>query len=248
MSSRASLLSALLVVMPVSAFAQAAAPPPPPPKHEVSGELAYVGVSGNASTNTFGIRFETVHRPESWLIRQRLSFVRNESEGELTAEAFSYTPRVEKVLNARMSVFGEYQYFRDEFAGVDNRNAVNAGLAIKLVTQDRQTLSADVGLGYLNEQRLAGDDVSSGVYSAGTAYTLKISDTADLTDDFAFVGTFDRAEDWRIAHTIAVTAKLTEIFSLKASNNIRYANFPPPGFKTTDSVTSVALVLTLKRQ
>jgi putative salt-induced outer membrane protein YdiY len=247
MSLRAHLLAGVVLLSPVTAFAQAAAPPPPPPKHEVSGEVAYVGVSGNASSNTFGIRFETVHRPAPWLIRQRLAFVRNESDGALTAEAFSYTPRVERVINPRTSAFGEYQYFRDEFAGVEHRNTVNGGLSIKLITQERQTLSADVGIGYLNEQRLTGDDVSSAIYSAGTSYRLKLSETSELADDLGFVGTFARAEDWRLMHTIAITAKLTDIFSLKASNNIRYSNFPAPGFEKTDVITSVALVLTLKR-
>jgi putative salt-induced outer membrane protein YdiY len=39
-----------------------------------------------------------------------------------------------------------------------------------------------------------------------------------------------------------VTTKLASGLSLKVSNAIRYANFPPPGFKKTDSVTSVAIV------
>ncbi len=40
----------------------------------------------------------------------------------------------------------------------------------------------------------------------------------------------------------AVTARLTTLFSLKVSNTIRYAHAPVPGFKDTDTNTSVALV------
>ena len=65
----------------------------------------------------------------------------------------------------------------------------------KVITSDRQTLSADVGLGYLDEQRLAGDNVSSATYSGGAAYRLKLSANAELTDELRLLKTFDRSED-----------------------------------------------------
>src|SRR5262245_51365026 len=59
----------LLVVnllIPVHAAAQAAAPPPPPPRHEGTAEVAFVGVTGNASTSTFSAGGEYITRPTSW--------------------------------------------------------------------------------------------------------------------------------------------------------------------------------------
>jgi putative salt-induced outer membrane protein YdiY len=160
------LVLALRLVSPSLAFAQAA-PPPPPPRHESAGEFAFVGVTGNASTTTIGLGYTTIARPGTWAFRHRLSFVRNESAGVQTAQAFLYTPRAEKIITPRLSAFGEYAYFRDRFAGVANRNAVTGGLAIRLVTTDRHKLSADVGVGYLEEARLTGDDVSSATYGLG---------------------------------------------------------------------------------
>jgi putative salt-induced outer membrane protein len=238
---------ALLLVSPALAVAQAA-PPAPPPRHESTGEFAFVGVTGNASTTTIGLGYTTIARPGTWVFRHRLSFVRNEAEGLKTAQAFLYRPRVEKIINARLSGFGEYAYFRDRFAGVVNRNTFTGGLAIGLVTTERHKLSADVGAGYLDETRITGDNVSSGTYAVGAAYVLKLSDTADVTDDLDIIGTFDHAEDWRLAHTIAVTAKLTSLLSLKVSNAVRYSNFPAAGFKKTDTVTAVALVASYKKQ
>ena len=60
-------------------------------------------------------------------------------------------------------------------------------------------------------------------------------------------GLFDRAEDWRIGNLASLTAKLTDVLSLKASYAVRYANFPVPGFKTTDTTTSIALVAKFAR-
>jgi ubiquinone/menaquinone biosynthesis C-methylase UbiE len=55
--------------------------------------------------------------------------------------------------------------------------------------------------------------------------------------DFALV-----AAPYGILQAAAITARLTQLFSLKVSNTIRYAHAPVPGFKDTDTTTSVALV------
>jgi len=235
-----------LGLLPTRAFAQATTPPPPP-KHEATGEIAFVGTSGNASTSAFSLSGEDIARPTNWTIKNRVIFLRNESRGELTAQSFFYGFRTERVLNKRLSAFGEYGYFRDEFAGIDDRNSINGGLSIKLIDTERQMLSADVALGYLNEQRLTGDDISSATYGFGGSYKLKISPTATIEDDARFVGTFDRAEDWRLVQVFSVTAQMTSLLSLKFANVVRFNNFPAATFKKTDTTTSVALVAKFKK-
>ncbi len=177
-----------------------------------------------------------------WLVKNRVAFVRNSADDVVTAESFLYYFRAERAINARISAFGEYAYFRDEFAGVDHRNGLLGGIAYKVIDTAAHRLTVDAGLGYLNEQRLTGDNVSSATYGFGSSYRWTISPTATLEDDARLTGTFDNAEDWRFLHVISLTSRLTQVLSLKVSNTIRYANFPPPGFKTTDSTTSIALV------
>ena len=53
---------------------------------------------------------------------------------------------------------------------------------------------------------------------------------------------FDQASDWRVDQTLAITARLTSLLALKASNTVRYANAPVQGFKNTDTKTAIALV------
>jgi putative salt-induced outer membrane protein YdiY len=245
---RATLVISLLLLLPSDTNAQAQAPPPPPPRQEATAELAFVGTSGNASTSAFSVGGEHIARPDPWLIKNRVTFIRNSSEGAVTAESFLYFLRTERSLKPKLSAFGEYAYFRDEFAGVDHRNSLMGGLTFKLVDRAPHRLTADAGVGYLNEQRLSGADISSATYGFGSNYRWTISPTATLEDDARFTGTFANAEDWRFLHVISVTARLTEVLSLKVSNTIRYAHFPPPGFKTTDSTTSVALVAKFSRQ
>jgi putative salt-induced outer membrane protein len=241
------LFVAAIVLVPVLARAQTAAPPPPP-RQEGTAELAFVGTTGNISTSTFSVGAEHIVRPTNWLVKNRIQAIRGTVEGATTAEALLYNFRAERVINARLSAFGDYGFLRDKPAGVTSRHAVGGGLSLKAIADARQTLSIDGGLGYLEESRLAGDDISSAIWLTGAAYKLKLSETAELTDDLRLLGTFDRGEDWRLTHSIAVTARLTSLLSLKVSNHLRFANFPPAGFKKTDTTTAIALVASFKRQ
>ena len=235
-----------LVCLPLPALAQAPASapaaPPPPPKQEGTAEFAFVGTTGNASTQTIGLNGEFIVRPEQWVITNKAAFIRNESESELTAQSFGYLFRAARTFTPRLSGFGEYAYFRDEFAGVAHRNSFVAGVSYKLVDLPKHVFFTDAGLGYMDEQRLAGDDVSSATWSLGAGYKWKISETAEFTEDVRMTGMFSQGSDWRILQAAAVTARLTQLFSLKVSNSIRYLHEPVPGFKNTDTNTSVALV------
>ena len=234
----------VLVCLPLPALAQApaAAPPPPPPKQEGTAEFAFVGTTGNASTQTIGLNGEFIVRPEQWVITNKASFVRNESESELTAQSFGYLFRAARSLSPRLSLFGEYAYFRDEFAGVLNRNSLVGGVSYKVVDLPKHLFFTDAGMGYVNEKRLAGDDVSSATWSLGVGYKWKISATAEFAEDLRLTGLFTDSRDWRLVQAASITSQLTKTFSLKVSNTVRYAHEPVPGFRDTDTNTSVALV------
>jgi putative salt-induced outer membrane protein len=245
-TSRSLLLLGLLAGLVAPSVASAQNPPPPPPKHEGTAELAFVGTTGNSKETTLSAGAEYIARPTNWLLKNRFQVVRGDTDEVLTTESWLYGFRAERTMSARLSAFGEYAYFRDQFAGIDSRNGVVGGLMFKIIKTDRQTLSADTGLGYLDEQRLAGEDVSSETYSGGAAYNLKFSATAELNDELRLLGTFDNSTDWRLSNTIAITAKLTTMFSMKFSSTVRHLNFPPPGYTGTDTVTSVAFVAAFK--
>jgi putative salt-induced outer membrane protein len=230
-----------LLAMPGVARAQAA-PPPPPPKHEGSADFAFVGATGNADTQTIGLGGELVNRPEKWETKLKTRYLRNKSEDALTAQSFIFTGRAQRGIKKAVAGYGAYGYERDTFAGILDRNVIEGGLAFKLIDQKRHSLTADAGLGYTNEQRLVGDHLSTATFGTGAEYKLKISDTSLITEDAHLNLSLSNSDDWRYANAIALSAKVTTVFSLKLSNTIRYVNAPVTGFQTTDATTAVALV------
>jgi putative salt-induced outer membrane protein len=217
-------------------------PPPPPPPREGSAEVSFVGTSGNASTNALGLAGEYIVREAPWKYTAKAAYVRNESEGLLNAQSFVAGFRATRTMTDRISVFGQYGYLRDTFAGVEHRNVIDAGVQYAAIRPNPHQLDLEAGIGYANEQRIVGDDLSAAQGFAGALYKLRISETAELSDEFRFAASFADAGDWRVANTAAVTAKLTTVLSLKVSNIVRYVNEPVLGFETTDTLTSVALV------
>jgi putative salt-induced outer membrane protein len=243
---------ALLLACSANALAQApapaAAPPPPPPRVEGSAEVALVATTGNASTQNFGIAGDLTSRPAPWTLRFKTGYVRNESEDIETAESFMMLLRASRALTPRLSAYGQYDYLRDLFAGTEHRNALEGGLSFLAVDVPVHRLRLDAGLGYANEQRVIGDDISTATASLGAGYRLRLSEGAEFTDDGRVVFSLSNGENWRFDNASAITARLTTILSLRASYTVRYNNDPPPTYKTTDTIAAVALVAKFARQ
>jgi putative salt-induced outer membrane protein len=236
------LTATFVAVIVFNVLARAQTSPPTPPEREGSAEFAFVGTTGNSSTQTIGLGGEFIYRPSPWETQFKVNYVRNEAEDQLKAQALVLSLRAQRPIRPRLSGYGQYGYQRDRFAGILDRNAVDAGLAYSLLEQAPHTLIVDAGLGYANEQRLLGNNLSTATLGGGGLYTLAISDTSALTEDGHVVFALSDGTDWRYTNAVALTAKVSTIFSLKLSNTIRYLNLPVVGFRNTDAVTAVALV------
>ena len=236
-----------LFFAPRGAYGQPAAQPPatppgPPPLREGTINFAFVGTSGNSSTQSIGLGGDFAYRPAPWTFTTKVAYVRNESESLLKAESFDGSFKLERAVTARLSVFGRYAFLHDEFAGIDQRHGIEGGLSYLLINVAPHTLTVDGSLGYAHESRVVGPDLSNPTAAAGTLYKLKLSDTVEVSEDARFVASLSQGDDWRVANIAAVTSKLASILSLKVSNTIRYVHTPVPGFEPTDTITAIALV------
>jgi hypothetical protein len=234
---RIAIVTVMLACLPAQAYAQAA------PGRQVSAEVSFVGTSGNSSTETIGLGGEVIDRLDSWEVRTKTAYVRNESESVLKAESFNLTLAGARVLSPRLSVFVRHGYLRDKFAGIENRNTPEGGVSYTAVDSAPHKLVADGAVGYAIEGRVAGPDLSNGTGAVGALYTLALSDTAEFSEDWRGVISLKDGEDRRMANVMAISARLTTVLSLKVSNTLRIVNAPAPGFRKTDSITAIALVV-----
>lgn len=237
----------LVVALPALAAAQAAPPagtgaPAPPPRLERKAELSLVATTGNTDTQTLGTGGSVAYRPGKWTTEARVAFVRSETSNVETARSFAADLRESRAIGPRLEGFGRYAFLADPFAGIDSRSTVDGGIGYKLLTGPVHTLRVDAGLGYSHEARKAADDSSFALANLGAGYKWQFSANADLTEAPILTLAFDSSGNWRFANTIALTAALSRILSLKVSHDLKFLNEPVPGFEKTDTMMSVALV------
>jgi putative salt-induced outer membrane protein len=243
-------LPALILVCSLPAFAQAPQtpnpPPEPPPRLEATGQFTFLATSGNASTQSLGTGGDFAWRPTPWTYTGKAIFAQNESNDELTARSISTLFRASRAIDARLSAYGQYDFLRNVFAGIEQRHVVEGGLSYMLVNAEPQRLRFDAGLGYLHEERPT-DTFDGATLSLAAAYRLAFSTTSALTYEPRFLLPIAETGDWKFDQDVALTVALNTILSLKLMHTLRYANDPPSGFEKTDKIMAVSLVAKVKR-
>jgi len=217
-------------------------PAGPPPVWSGKAEASYVSTTGNTDVQTIGAGLEVDFKKDVWNGLAKGTFVQGKTDGVTTARSIAGELRAARNLTPRFELFVQDDYFKNEFAGIDQRLSTLGGAAYSVVKTPAQELKLQAGAGYTRERRVVGADKSFGTGQAGLLYKWKVSSTTDLSEEFSYVESFKDSSDWRIMNTLSVSVAINRIFSLKASHNLAYLNEPVPGFGKTDTITSIALV------
>jgi len=237
------LAAGLLLACPISGFAgEPPAPPGPPPVWSGKAEASFVSTTGNTDVQTIGAGLEVDYKKDVWNGLAKGAFVQGKTDGVTTARSIAGELRVARNLSPRFELFVQDDYFKNEFAGIDQRISGEGGAAYSVVKTPAQELKLQAGVGYTRENRAVGEDKKFASGQAGLLYKVKLSATTDLSEELSYVESFKDSSDWRLANTFSVSVAINKIFSLKASHNLAYLNEPVPGFGKTDTITSVALV------
>jgi len=239
MTHRMALSLLLTAIIAPGLMAQTAAAPP---RHEGTAEASFVGTTGNSSTQSVGFGAELIVRPGGWETRYKSAYVRSVVGGVIKAQTVTAAARAQRKFADRVSVFSQYGYLSNKFAGTLARHTADLGIAGTVIKRVGQSVTADAGFGYATDTRVGRPGVSTATAGAGVTYKWKVSTTADLTDDGRYVGSVPKGADWRYTNVLALAARINSALSLKVSNTVRYVNVPVTGFESTDVITAVAIV------
>src|SRR5262249_47048738 len=160
-------------------------------------------------TQTIGLGAEVIERPTNWVLSVKANYVRNTSLDIVKAQSGQLAAQAARVLTPTISTFGRYAFLHDAFAGINNRNTGEGGISDLLVTTPEHQLRIDAGVGYADEERVNGLDLSNGTLGLGSLYTFKISPNADFSDDGRLLFSLSTGDDWRFTNIASLSAKLT---------------------------------------
>jgi putative salt-induced outer membrane protein len=206
--------------------------------------LSYLATTGNSSTQSFGMEFGLTRIPDPWGLDLRVKFLRAEDSGTLKAERYEAGVRASRALGDRWQAFVGASGLRDRFAGIDFRGVLESGATYKMLLGPVHTLSFDFGLAWTSQNPTEGARFSYWGGLAALNYVWTLSKTAALTEAFKFYPNFDTSSGWRLTSETALKASLTELLAIKLGYEFRYDNRPEPGFKKTDTASTVSLVAT----
>jgi putative salt-induced outer membrane protein YdiY len=183
------------------------------------------------------------HRTNGWTSALKSSFVststqkgRAQSLSVDLREAHSKGP-------GRVETYAHLAFLRDEFAGINQRYAADAGLGFPLIRTKQQAFKFDFGLGYTRELRFSGSVPAFPTAVVSSVYTWAISPTSSLSNETRGTSNLRHGSDWRLANSLSVSVGLSRLLALKLSDKLSYLNSPVTGYVRTDTVLSAALVL-----
>jgi putative salt-induced outer membrane protein len=237
----------MLAVLAGTRAATAQAPPPePPPRVEASAQFTFLNTNGNAETQSLGTGGEVVWRPGVWTHTTKIAFAQNETDDLLSARSLTGLFRASRQVRERLSIYAQYDYLRDVFAGVEQRHITEGGVSFRALDAGRQRLRLDAGLGYLYEEGPF-DELDSATLSTGAAYSVAISETSEFKYEPRYLLTLSDTGAWKFGQEAALAVAINSVMALKLSHIIRYSADPPIGFEKTDTIMAVSLVAKVKR-
>jgi putative salt-induced outer membrane protein len=224
--------------------ALAQTPPPQPPPPNWTGSLG-AGVSltrGNSDTTTVNVSFDTKYDPKTGtLFKAEGLYLLGRTEGEDTANRLFLQGRAEHLLTPRVFVFGQLQYTRDPFKGIDYLVAPTGGIGYKLVDTPRTQFSADTSLGAVWEKNPDTSVKTSAAWTAGEKFSYKLSETATFTESAQALWKLNDFDDGLYTFGVGLAAAITSRSQLKVEVQDTYKARPPDGLEKND----VALLLSI---
>jgi putative salt-induced outer membrane protein YdiY len=223
-------------------FAQA---PAEPPKHwTVAASAGLALTSGNKDTSTVNAAYDVTYDPKTRnIVKSDALLIRGKTEGELTVSRFGLNVRDEFKISTRTFVFGQNQYLRDEFKGIDYLVAPAGGVGYKVFDTMTTKLDVDAGAGGVWEKNPGVDIRSSGAVIAGEKLTQTFTATTTFTQSVAALWKTKDWDDSLYTFGVGIAVAMSQRTQLKAEVLDVYKNKPPvPTVKKNDVAVLMAIV------
>lgn len=165
---------------------------------------------------------------------------RSKDRGVETARNWSSTVKYDRFLSERLFVNGNAIFTSDRFRDLDLRSALGAGVGYQVLTRPRVTLTADGGIGYVNENLEAGLDDSYAALHESAA--LNVAIWPDRIQFFhqqdAYVGVSGE-DNLFVKMQNGLRIGLAAGFVTTLRHDLDYDRSPSPGRETTDRTLSL---------
>ncbi len=249
-----------------------------------TAELTYLQTGGNSEATTLGFRNkleriwpgavltldaagvradDTTTTRSAVLLPDGMIQIDERSETVLTAESYALEGRYDREISKHLFWFVGTGWKRNEFAGINNRYYVTAGVGNLWFENETTGLRTHYGLTFTEEEDVVGIEDSFAGARLSYDYFRKLSGTTKLESKLTVDENLDDTSDVRADFTNSLAVSMSARLALKVSLQLLYDGRPalaelaviddlgqPTGGRTRveldslDSVFNVSLVVT----
>ncbi|MFN0066953.1 MAG: YdiY family protein [Limisphaerales bacterium] len=229
-SLAASVLAAA-AVLPLAA--QETNAPAAPRRWETTAAAGATVTAGNSDTVLFTADVNTLRNWENDKLTAGLSGGYGEDNSEVNNEFLRAFAQYNRALTDRWYAYGRLDFLYDGIADIDYRFSLSPGIGYHLIKNDRTTLSAEAGPGYVWE-KVGGIEDDYPTIRFGERFTFKINDRARLWQSFEFVPQIEDFGNYFLSGELGIEADITKRMSLRVVASNQYRSEPADGRDEND--------------
>ncbi|MBN2317759.1 MAG: DUF481 domain-containing protein [Acidobacteria bacterium] len=230
-------LSVVLIIFAFSSLC-AAQDAEEPPKH-FTGNLGagFSFTGGNTDTTNFNVSGELKYDPQTKnVMKFNGLYLRSNSNDEDTADRLSLGFRDEYSFSKRVFAYGAMGYLRDPFKDISYLINPQGGIGFKPVMTKRIEWTLLAGGGSIWEKNPDVEVQNSGTLNAGENFSLQLSESARLTQNFAALWKTGNFSDALYHFDIALVTSITSRAEVKVEFIDDFKNVTPdPTVKKNDT-------------
>lgn len=213
--------------------AAAAAAIPPKPKWETSAGVGASVTDGNTQTLLFNVNAVTLRKWDKGEFTAGVDAGYGKNDGEQNVGFVKGNSQYNYLFTDRWYGYARVEALHDAIADIAYRIPLSVGVGYYIIKNDRVTLSAEVGPGYVLE-KIGGDERDYATIRFGEKFTYKISDRARFWQSFEYQPKVDEWSEYFLSFEAGVEADITKQMALRVVFQDWYVSNPAPDKKNND--------------
>ena len=204
------------------------------------GALGFTSSSGNTDTQNLNASLKIARQRLKWTHNLTIDAIRNETDGDKSADRWSLRERSEYALEEKSYAFGQARYEEDKFSGFEHQASIVLGRGARFIENEQLLLDLSLGLGYRDSKNSeTGDKQDGGIVTSDLIYRYNISKSSTISEtalvEIGEDNTFLQSET-------ALTSTINGSLSSKISYLVKHNSDVPSDIEKTDKIVSIALV------
>ncbi|NIQ97237.1 MAG: DUF481 domain-containing protein [Desulfuromonadales bacterium] len=214
---------------------------PPPVKWTGSLALGATRESGNTDRLSSSLSFNAKRRSD----KERFTFhVLNnyaEEDDEVTTRNTYGRLKYDYFFTKKFYGFLSIEALYDKFRDINLRTVAGPGAGYQIWDDSRKSLSAELGVAYHNEDKIAGEDDYWFTGRAAADFAYKFSETIEFTEQIIYYPRLEDQSDYQLRNEASVATTLLSSWALKVSHVLEYDSRPEAAIKNRDETWILGL-------